>query len=122
MRFLVDECTGPAVARWLEAQQHDVFSVYDEARGIDDEEVIQRTFAENRLLVTNDKDFGEKVYRERLPHRGVILLRLADERSATKIDVLQKLLSAYADHIPGQFVVVTETKIRFARMNPAKYT
>jgi len=122
MRFLVDECTGPAVARWLEAQQHDVFSVYDEARGIDDEEAIQRAFAENRLLVTNDKDFGEKVYRERLPHRGIILLRLADERSATKIDVLQKLLSAYADRIPGQFVVVTETKIRFARMNPAKYT
>jgi predicted nuclease of predicted toxin-antitoxin system len=80
MRFLVDECTGPAVARWLRAQQHDVFSVYDEARGIGDEEVIERAFAENRVLVTNDKDFGEKIFRERLPHRGVILLRLADDR------------------------------------------
>jgi len=122
MRFLVDECTGPAVARWLRAQRHDVFSVYDEARGIDDEEVIQRAFAENRVLITSDKDFGDKVYRQRLPHRGVILLRLADERSANKIDVLQRLLSAFTDRILGQFVVVTETKIRFARMNPAKYT
>lgn len=34
MRFLVDECTGPAVARWLRDQQHDVFSVYEEARGM----------------------------------------------------------------------------------------
>lgn len=34
MRFLVDECTGPAVARWLREHQHDVFSVYEEARGM----------------------------------------------------------------------------------------
>ena len=34
MRFLVDECTGPAVAEWLREQKHDVFSVYDEARGL----------------------------------------------------------------------------------------
>lgn len=36
MRFLVDECTGPVVARWLRAQQHQVFSVYEEARGMPD--------------------------------------------------------------------------------------
>jgi predicted nuclease of predicted toxin-antitoxin system len=121
MRFLVDECTGPGVARWLRAQQHDVFSVYEEARGIDDDEVIQRAFAENRILVTNDKDFAEKVYREQLPHKGVVLLRLADERPESKIGVLERLLSVYADRVLGQFVVVTETKIRFARKSPAKY-
>jgi uncharacterized protein with PIN domain len=31
MRFLVDECTGPAVAKWLREQGHDVVSVYDES-------------------------------------------------------------------------------------------
>jgi len=108
--------------RWLRAQEHDVFSVYEEARGIDDEEVIRRAFAENRILITNDKDFGEKVYRELLPHRGVILLRLADERPAAKMNVLQRLLSAYADRIANQFVVVTETKPRFARMDRTKST
>ncbi len=36
MRFLVDECTGPKVAQWLRDQGHEVFSVYDEARGLDD--------------------------------------------------------------------------------------
>ncbi len=121
MRFLVDECTGPAVGHWLRAQQHDAVSVYDTARGIDDDEVIRRAFAEDRILVTNDKDFGEKIYRERLPHRGIILLRLADERSAVKIDVLERLLSGHANRIPGHFVVVTETKVRFARKNPADY-
>lgn len=121
MRFLVDECTGPVVGHWLRAQRHDVVSVYETARGIDDDEVIRRAFAENRILITNDKDFGEKIYRERLPHKGVILLRLADERSAVKIDVLQRLLSSHANRIPGQFVVVTETKVRFARTPPSNH-
>lgn len=34
MRFLVDECTGPSVARWLREQGYDVFSVYEQARGL----------------------------------------------------------------------------------------
>jgi len=37
MRFLVDECTGPKVARWLEEKNHEVFSVYDQARGMHEE-------------------------------------------------------------------------------------
>ena len=42
MRFLVDESSGPAVAEWLRQQGHEVFSVYDEARGMDDDDVIQK--------------------------------------------------------------------------------
>ena len=69
MRFLVDECTGPKVAEWLHSQGHEIFSVFDEARGIEDDEVIQKAYAESWILITNDKGFGEKVYRERRPHR-----------------------------------------------------
>jgi predicted nuclease of predicted toxin-antitoxin system len=116
MRFLVDECTGPAVARWLREQKHEVFSVYEEARGIDDDDVIQKAYAENWILITNDKDFGEKVYRERRPHRGVVLLRLEDERAANKIETLRRLLERYASQLADHFVVVTETRVRFARM------
>ena len=30
LKFLVDECTGPSVARWLREQGHEVFSVYEQ--------------------------------------------------------------------------------------------
>ena len=115
MRFLVDECTGPAVARWLHEQNHEVFSVYEQARGMVDDEIIQKAFAENWILITNDKGFGEKVYRERRPHRGVVLLRLEDERASNKIDAMRRLLRDYAGQLPDCFVVVTETRVRFAR-------
>ena len=64
MRFLVDECTGPSVAAWLKGAGHTVFSVYDEAKGLDDEAIIQKALNGSWILITNDKDFGEKVYRD----------------------------------------------------------
>jgi predicted nuclease of predicted toxin-antitoxin system len=115
VRFLVDECTGPKVAEWLRAQNHEVFSVFDEMRGADDEQIIQKAFDESWLLITNDKDFGEKVYRERRAHHGIIFMRLTDERAAGKIEALRRLLESYAEKLPNQFVVVTETRVRFAR-------
>ena len=115
MKFLVDECTGPAVARWLEQQDHDVFSVYDQARGIDDDKVIEVAQIEERVLITNDRGFGEKVFRERRPHHGVVFLRLSNERAANKIRVLDQLIRQHSSALPHRFVVVTETRVRFAK-------
>jgi len=120
MRFLVDECTGPAVARRLADRGYDTFSVFDEASGIPDEEVIRRAYDERRVLITNDKDFGEKVYRQGYPHCGAVLLRLDNERSANKISankisVLRNLLSEYEDRLSDRFVVVTREQVRFSR-------
>lgn len=114
MRFLVDECTGPLVASWLRQEGHDVFSVFDSARGASDADVLQRSVEEDRILITNDKDFGERVYREGAPHRGVIFLRLADERSRVKKAVLRAFLTQYAQELNRRFVVVSENQVRFA--------
>lgn len=115
MRFLVDECAGSKVADWLREQQHEVFSVFDEARGAEDDVILDKAFAENWILITADKDFGDMVYRQRLPHRGVIFMRLDDQRAVAKITVLKSLLETYSEQLVDHFVVVTETKVRFAR-------
>jgi predicted nuclease of predicted toxin-antitoxin system len=115
MRFAVDECTGPKVAKWLREQGHDVFSVYDDARGSSDSEVLEIAQNETRILVSNDKDFGEKIFRDRAAHHGVILLLLHDETTASKIQVLAELLKNYADQLPDRFVVATETQVRITQ-------
>lgn len=112
MRFLIDECTGTAVAQWLRNLHYDVFSVYDEARGLDDESIIEKANLENYILVTNDKDFGELVFRMRKLHKGVILLRLEDERSENKITVLQRVLDSFSDNLVNNFIIVTEKTVR----------
>ncbi len=114
MRFLVDECTGPNAAAWLRGQGYEVFSAYEQSRGADDDTLIEKAFTENWILITNDKDFGEKVYRERRPHRGVVFLRLNDERAANKVLVLEQLLAYYTEQLADRFVVVTDDRVRFA--------
>lgn len=116
MRFLVDECTGPAAARWLERAGHDVISVHDEIRGAEDSVVIDLALREERILVTNDKGFGDRVFREGRPHRGVLLLRLEDERPKHKIAALERVLQEYGEELSDRFVVVTERSIRISRL------
>lgn len=48
-------------------------------------------------------------------HSGVVLLRLSDERASIKIRVLTGLLASYADRLSDSFIVVTESRVRFAR-------
>jgi predicted nuclease of predicted toxin-antitoxin system len=100
----------------LRGLQHDVVSVYHEARGLDDDSILQRAIAEDRILITNDKDFGEMVFRERKSHQGVILLRLEDQRPSNKIRILEKLLGQYSDQLAGNFVVATEVTIRIVHL------
>ena len=115
MRFLVDECAGPAVAQRLRELAHEVLSVFDEARGLSDDEILKKAHDEEWILITNDKDFGEMIYREQHPHRGVVLLRLQDERLPSKLAAIEKLLNEYPDQLPNAFVVVSETQVRFAQ-------
>ena len=64
--------------------------------------------------MTSSKDFGEKIFREKQQHFGVILLRLKDERSKNKIAAIDRLLLNYAARINSQFIVVTDTHVRFS--------
>lgn len=116
MCFLVDENTGPRIAHWLRETGHEVFSIYEEARGLGDDEIIEKAYRENWILITSDKDFGDKIYREQSPHRGVILLRLANERAAVKITTLNSLFDNHITRLGDHFVMFTENRIRFARV------
>jgi len=80
-----------------------------------DDAILDMAFSQGWILVTNDKDFGEKVYREKQPHHGVIFLRLQDERAVSKINAIEKLLNGYEDQLTDAFVVVTETHVRFGQ-------
>lgn len=62
MRFIVDECTGPTVAKWLQSEGHETFSVFEKAQGIDDEKILIKAVAESWIVITNDKDFGEMIF------------------------------------------------------------
>ena len=103
------------MAAWLIDQGHDVFSVFDSARGADDNWVLEKAFLENRILVTNDKGFGEKIFRSGKAHHGVVLLRLSNETPAKKKEVFARVLESFADSILDAYVVANERRIRIVK-------
>lgn len=113
MKFLVDECIGPSVARWLRSEGHEAYSITEESPGINDGTILSRAHREQLTLITTDKDFGELIFRQQLPHSGIILLRLDDETVEHKIAILKNFLkTTLVPTLTTQFVVITENGIR----------
>lgn len=112
MRFLLDESADLPLAAYLADQGHDVTSIVrDHPRGIKDRDVLEIARGEQRVLITNDRDFGELVFRQHVPHAGVILFRLGDEELAVKAAWLQYVLASFSDRL-SDFIVVSERGVR----------
>jgi predicted nuclease of predicted toxin-antitoxin system len=109
MRFLVDECTGKKLANLLEKEGHDVLFAGDAMPSVSDDEIIRRSKENDRILITDDKDFGELVFRLRKPTKGVILLRIGVDPEK-RLKALVKLLKRY--EITGKFAVLKEDSVR----------
>ncbi|MBI2865713.1 MAG: DUF5615 family PIN-like protein [Chloroflexi bacterium] len=115
MRFLLDESADLPLGFFLKGLGHDVTAVArDYVRALKDRDVLAIAHREQRVLVTNDRHFGELVFRLRLPHAGVILFRLGQEDLQTKAAWLQYVLTNHAEDLKD-FVVVTERGIRVRR-------
>jgi predicted nuclease of predicted toxin-antitoxin system len=112
MKFLVDECCSASLVEELRVHGHDVLYVMEDLRGATDREVLQRAFDEGRILLTEDKDFGELVYRLRLPARGIVLLRFDPAATDLKAHRLRLLLQEDAEKLLGSFTVVDPNKVR----------
>ena len=117
MRFIVDESTGFGIARFLQAEGHDVLIVAEAMPEADDLSILLWNYNEDTIVVTIDKDFGELIFRRLEPHHGVILLRLQDESGSNRIHVLSALVAQYSTQLPDRFTVVTEQKVRFRSQN-----
>jgi predicted nuclease of predicted toxin-antitoxin system len=115
MRLLLDESSDVRVAPYLRAWGHDVRIVArDYQSAISDEEVLAIAFRERRILITNDKDFGDLVFVKRRPHHGVVLLRLGTLELVPTLDRLEHVLQDYADQL-DRFLVVTPHRVRIRR-------
>jgi predicted nuclease of predicted toxin-antitoxin system len=112
VRILADENFPSPIIRALRDKGHDVASVKEMMRGASDREVLARAQAEERLVVTFDKDFGELAFRSRLPATsGVILFRLSGP--SPEVDNARALAALESGlDWSGSFAVVTDDRIR----------
>lgn len=77
-----------------------------------DEGVLQIARERDAVLVTGDKDFGELVFRRRLIHRGVILLRLSGLDPDDKAAVVASVIAAHESEMIDGFSVIGPSSVR----------
>ncbi len=104
-----------SVIAQLRQEGHDVLAVAEMEPGIDDSTVLARANEAGALLVTEDKDFGELVFRQKLIHAGVILVRLAGLTVTVKGGVLSTAIREHGGEMMHAFTVLSPGAVRIRR-------
>lgn len=112
MRWLADECVVASLVAWLRAEGHDVTYIGEMAQGLRDSEVAALAAAGNRLLLTEDKDFGELIFRFGHPVPGLVLLRIDPSKPSLKAARLSEAIRRYGESLFGRYVVIEEARLR----------
>lgn len=114
MNLLADEsCAGPVI-RALREAGHDVVAIAEIAKGSTDEHVLERALSEKRVLITEDRDFGELVYARGRRSAGVILLRFHGHAQPTKSATVVEAVSKLGSRLRDAFTVVEPGRVRIS--------
>jgi len=114
VKFLIDRCAGHRLAVWLLEEGHDVFESSELGPDPGDRALLRLAAEENRILVTLDKDFGEIIYLERAPHRGMI--RLPDVPSDERKRLVRVVLESHSEDLEkGALITVRGGRMRVSR-------
>ncbi len=107
MKFLADENIEKPIVDRLRHEGFDVRYIAEEARSFDDDRILAWANQEDRILLTNDKDFGQKRVRT-----GIVLLRFRREEAEWKAQRLVQFLKQYRKPLTGKFVVLRDASVR----------
>jgi predicted nuclease of predicted toxin-antitoxin system len=109
---IADENIDHSLIEAIRAAGIEVLSIYETSRGIRDEQIIESSRNPPRIILTEDKDFGEWVFAHGIQDISVIFLRYSFAETALLQGILLALLREKSDELTGCFTTVTVKKIR----------
>lgn len=127
--FLFDECVDAGIYEYLiyffrKNEIHlelDDLSTFEYlkfnyfTKGIDDTEVLDYAFKNKLILITEDKDFGELVYRMKYPHCGIVLIRIKDIPRSDRISLAASTIFEYRNELKNNFSVIANDGIKIKK-------
>jgi len=116
MRLLADESCDFRLVRSLRSAGHDILAIAETHRGFGDNEVIDLARAEHRLLITEDKDFGQLVFSATKKSSGVLLVRYPALARSSLADAVLALLHERGESLYSCFVVLEPGRARLGRL------
>jgi len=112
VNLVADEGVDRPVVERLRQDGHQVVYVAEVSPSVADEEVLHQANEGSAVLLTADTDFGELVFRQRLVHSGVVLLRLAGLPNATKAEIVAEVCRTRTAELMGAFSVISPGQVR----------
>ncbi len=115
--IIADENIFKGFIAALRINGYKVFSVFEEARGISDIKISELSLEPPRIILTEDKDFGNLIFEQKIEVRGVIFLRfLNSERDLIIAEVLNFLSTQNFESLDGNFITITPNKVRIKKI------
>jgi len=116
MRFLADANLPVALVEMLRSAGHNVLAANEDLPNASDEFLVERAIHDERVLITQDKDFGQLVFgQKRAGNYGVILFRIAKIGRKAESDRMFLTVTSSEDWL-GHLSVVTDSGIRILRI------
>jgi predicted nuclease of predicted toxin-antitoxin system len=119
-RFLADENVSRLVIEQLRIAGYDVTRVGEISLGAADDDVLATARREDRVLITEDRDFGELVIRQRLNVRGIVLLELDRLSNGAEADRVAAVISTTGEKLLGNLIVIEPGRIRIRPLSPGE--
>jgi predicted nuclease of predicted toxin-antitoxin system len=114
-RFLADESCDFGAVRVLREAGYNVLAVVEWMTRSDDEVLIRQAAEEQRILLTEDKDFGWLVYVSRMDSAGVILIRYPGQARDALGEAIVALVKEHGEEIGGAFAVMQPGWVRIRK-------
>jgi predicted nuclease of predicted toxin-antitoxin system len=113
---VVDECVEYEIVTLLRENNIPVLSIMESHRSIEDIDVLQIAVSSSAYLLTEDKDFGELVFRLKLPHHGILLARFPnDYEPDIKAQKIAKIILEIYEELENRFSVLDEYRLRIRK-------
>jgi predicted nuclease of predicted toxin-antitoxin system len=84
-------------------------------RGSSDLDVAARASSDDRVLITEDYDFGELVVRHGVRLPGLVILAMPNEPGLVRKERILELTTRLGDSLRGQFTIV---ELKRERLRP----
>ena len=107
MKILLDTCVWGGSKKVLIDAGHDAVWSGDWPEDPGDTEILSTAFAEKRILITLDKDFGELAIVYEQPHSGIV--RLVNIRARQQANICLQVLEKYGDELLAGAIVTAES-------------
>jgi predicted nuclease of predicted toxin-antitoxin system len=115
VNLVTDENVDRGIIVELRRNGHSVVSVAESFAGAHDDLVLAYSTAAGAVLITDDKDFGELVYRRGLAHCGGVLLRVEGLNRTAKAALVAEVVARYGADLVGALSVVTPEAVRIRK-------